>query len=168
MIEGKRGEFKQENKTFNTMTNDLLWLKDWSRKEGVTQIAIESTGVYWKPIFNILEDSFEMILANARHIKHGPGRKTDVENSQRLWKLLHNGLIKASFIPPKDIRELRDLTLFKKKLVQSIISEKDRIQKVLEDDNIKLSSVANDIFGESGMEMMKALMERGKFPGGDE
>lgn len=156
---GKGGGVKKETRTFSTMTNDLFRLKEWLKDEGVTHVAIESTGVYWKPIFNILEDSFEVILANARHIKHVPGRKTDVEDSQWLCKLLRNGLIKASFIPPKDIRELRDLTRFKKKLVQGITAEKNRIQKVLEDANIKLSSVASDIFGVSGTEMIKALLE---------
>lgn len=146
-------------KTFSTMTCDLLKLKDWLEQEGCTHVAIESTGVYWKPVFNIIEESMTVVLANARDIKNVPGRKTDVKDSQWIAELLRCGLVKASFIPPKPIRELRDLTRYRKKLIGHLSSEKNRVQKILEDANIKLSSVATDIFGVSGMLMIKALLD---------
>lgn len=150
---------KTEVKTYSTTTNALLSLKEWLIEEKVTHIAIESTGVYWKPIFNILEDKFEVILVNARHIKNVPGRKTDVSDSEWICKLLKNGLLKGSFIPPKDIRELRDLTRYRKKLVGSITAERNRIAKILEDANIKLSSVVSDIFGVSGSNIINELIK---------
>lgn len=150
---------KKEIRTYDTMTNDLLRLKEWLKENGITHVAMESTGIYWKPVFNILEEDFEVILVNARHIKNVPGRKTDVKDSEWLCKLLRNGLVKGSFIPPKEIRELRDLTRYKKKLVQTISAEKNRVQKVLEDANIKLSSVLSDTFGASGSEIINGLME---------
>jgi len=122
-------------------------------------VAMESTGVYWKPVFNILEDSFEVILANARHVKNVPGRKTDAEDSAWLCKLLRSGLIRGSFIPPKEVRELRDLTRYKRKLIQTITSEKQRVDKILEDANIKLSSIASDTFGASGKRIIQELMK---------
>lgn len=146
-------------KTFSTMTHDLLKLKDWLEQEGCTHVAIESTGVYWKPVFNIIEESMTVVLANARDIKNVPGRKTDVKDCQWIAQLLRCGLIKASFIPPKPIRELRDLTRYRKKLIGQLSSEKNRVQKVLEDANIKLSSVATDIFGVSGMLIINALLD---------
>jgi transposase len=146
------------------MTNDLLILKDWLEAEGCTHIAIESTGVYWKPVFNILEDSLTVILANAREIKNVPGRKTDVKDCEWIADLLRFGLIRASFIPPKPIRELRDLTRYRTKLIQEMTSEKNRVQKVLEDANIKLSCVATDIFGVSGKEMINALLQANSTP----
>jgi len=141
------------------MTNDLLRLKEWLKENGITHVAMESTAIYWKPVFNILEDSFEVILVNARHIKNVPGRKTDVKDCEWLCKLLRNGLVRGSFIPPKDIRELRDLTRYKRKLTQAITCEKNRVQKVLEDANIKLSSVVSDSFGVSGSEIIEELMK---------
>jgi len=150
---------KKEVRTYLTVTNDLLRLKKWLRDNQITHLAMESTGVYWKPIFNILEDSFAVILVNARHVKNVPGRKTDVKDSEWLCKLLRSGLIRGSFIPPKEIRELRDLTRYKRKLIQTIASEKQRIQKILEDANIKLSSVASNIFGASGTRIIEELMK---------
>ncbi len=150
---------EKEVRTYGTMTGELLKLKEWLRELGITHVAMESTGVYWKPIFNILEDSFEVILVNARHIKNVPGRKTDVKDSEWICKLLRCGLVKGSFIPEKDIRELRDLTRYRKKLVQAISSEKNRIQKVLEDANIKLSSVLSNSFGVSGSEIIEELLK---------
>ena len=149
---------KKEIRTYSTMTNELLRLKGWLSDQGITHVAMESTGVYWKPIFNILEDRFEVILVNARHIKNVPGRKTDVKDSEWLCKLLRNGLVKGSFVPPKEIRELRDLTRYRRKLVQAISSEKNRIQKVLEDANIKLSSVVSDTFGVSSTIIIDELI----------
>lgn len=150
---------KKEIRTYGTMTNDLLQLKEWLKEKGVTQVAMESTGVYWKPIYNILEDSFKVILANARHIKNVPGRKTDVKDCEWLCKLLQSGLLSGSFIPPKDIRQLRDLTRYKRKLVQTISAEKNRIQKILEDANIKLSSVVSDTFGVSASQIIEELLK---------
>ncbi|MBA4417579.1 MAG: IS110 family transposase [Syntrophus sp. (in: bacteria)] len=150
---------KKEIRTFSTMTNDLLQLKIWLKGHGITHIAMESTGVYWKPIFNILEDTFEVILVNARHVKNVPGRKTDVKDSEWLCKLLRSGLVRGSFIPPKEIRELRDLTRYRRKLIQAVTSEKQRIEKILEDANIKLSSVVSDIFGVSGTRIIEELMK---------
>jgi transposase len=149
---------KKEVRTYSTMTNDLLKLKEWLKEKKITHVAIESTGIYWKPLFNIIEDSFKVILVNARHIKNVPGRKTDIQDSEWICKLLRNGLLKGSFIPPKDIRELRDLTRYKRKLIQAISSEKLRVQKILEDANIKLSSVVSDTFGVSGSNIIDELI----------
>lgn len=150
---------KKEIRTYSTMTEDIERLRDWLKAEGIKHIAIESTGIYWRPVFNILEEDVEIILANARHIKNVPGRKTDVKDSEWLCKLLRSGLIRGSFIPPKHIRQLRDLTRYRSKLNNNITSEKNRLQKYLEDANIKLSSVATDVFGVSGREMLKELIK---------
>lgn len=152
------GGIKKEIRTYSTFTNELLQLKEWLKGNGITHVAMESTGIYWKPVYNILEDDFEVVLVNARHIKHVPGRKTDVCDSEWLCKLLRNGLVKGSFVPERDMRELRDLTRYRKKLVQAISSEKNRIQKVLEDANVKVSSVVSDTFGVSGSEIIEALL----------
>jgi len=149
---------KKEIRTFSTMTGDLFRLKGWLSEKGITHVAMESTGPYWKPVFNVLEDSFEVILANARHIKNVPGRKTDVKDSEWICKLLRSGLLAASFVPPKAIRELRDLTRYRRKLTQSISAEKNRVQKVLEDANVKISSVVSDTFGVSASRMIEAIM----------
>lgn len=150
---------KKEIRTYTTMTNDLLRLKQWLQNSGITHVAMESTGVYWKPVFNILEDHFEVILVNARHVKNVPGRKTDVQDSEWLCRLLRSGLVSGSFIPPRDIRELRDLTRHKRKLIQAITAEKQRVEKVLEDANIKLSSIASDSFGASGKRIVEELIK---------
>lgn len=150
---------KKEIRTYSTMTNDLFRLKAWLKECRITQVAMESTGVYWKPVFNILEDAFEVILVNARHVKNVPGRKTDVLDSEWLCKLLRSGLVRGSFIPPKEVRELRDLTRYKRKLIQTITAEKQRVEKILEDANIKLSSVASDTFGASGVKIIQELMK---------
>jgi transposase len=158
------GEVKKSIKAFSTMTGDLLRLKDWLEAEGCTHVALESTGVYWKPVFNILEGSMKVILANARHIKNVPGRKTDIKDCEWIAKLLRCGLIEESFIPPKPIRELRDLTRYRKKLVNAATAERNRVQKILEDANIKLSSVASNVFGASGEEILRALIEGKQTP----
>jgi transposase len=150
---------KKEIRTYTTMTNDLLRLKAWLKDSRITHVAMESTGVYWKPVFNILEDSFEVVLVNARHVKNVPGRKTDVKDAEWLCKLLRSGLVRGSFIPPKEVRELRDLTRYKRKLIQTITSEKQRVEKILEDANIKLSSIASDTFGASGKRIVQELMK---------
>jgi len=151
---------KFEIKTFSTMTSDLLKLKDWLRQNKVEAVAMESTGVYWKPIFNILEDEFSIVLANPQHLKKVPGKKSDVSDSQWIASLLRCGLIPASFIPPRPIRELRDLNRTRKKLVGVMASEKNRLQKVLEDANIKLTSVVSKVDGKSSMNMIQALLTK--------
>lgn len=144
--------------TFGTMTSDLLTLSDWLTNHGCTHVAMESSGIYWKPVYNILEPDFEVMVVNARHIKHVPGRKTDVKDSEWIAQLLRKGLLKASFIPLKPFRELRDLTRYRKKLIHQRTAERNRIQKFLEDANIKLSSVLSDVFGVSGLRILKALL----------
>lgn len=151
---------KFEIRKFSTMTSDLRELKKWLKEYKVTAVAMESTGIYWKPIFNILEDGFDVVLANAQHIKNVPGRKTDIKDCQWIARLFRNGLISGSFIPPRDIRELRDLTRTRRKLVEEMASEKNRVQKVLEDANIKLSSVVSKVFGVSSMSMVVLLLEK--------
>lgn len=155
-----KGEgIKQETREFSTYTRSLISLRDWLLKNGITHVAMESTGVYWKPIFNILGEHFTIILVNARHVKNVPGRKTDQLDSQWLAKLLMAGLLKASFIPIKKIRELKDLVRYKTKLTRQVSSEKNRFVKILEDANIKLSSVLTDIFCVTGMKMIREIIE---------
>jgi transposase len=152
------GKVTEEVRTFSTMTADLLALSDWLAERGVSHVAMESTGVYWKPVFNILEGRVEVILVNAEHIKKVPGRKTDVKDCQWIAQLLQHGLLKASFVPPAPIRELRDLTRQRAQLVADKATVANRIQKVLEDANIKLGSVATDVLGVSGRDMIEALI----------
>jgi transposase len=146
-------------KSFSTMTDGLLACRDWLVSEGCTHVVMESTGVYWKPVFNILEDALEVILAHARKVKHVPGKKTDIQDCQWLADLLRHGLITGSFIPPKPIRELRDLTRYRQKLIQQRSSEVNRLQKFLEDANIKLTSVVTDIQGVSAQQMIRHLIQ---------
>jgi transposase len=152
------GKVAEEVRTFSTMTADLLALSDWLAEHGVTHVAMESTGVYWKPVFNILEGRVAVILVNAEHIKQVPGRKTDVKDCQWIAQLLQHGLLKASFVPPAPIRELRDLTLQRTQLIQERTAAANRIQKVLEDANVKLAGVATDVLGVSGRDMLEALI----------
>ena len=160
LLVGPRGEKPQVTiKSFPTLTRELLACRDWLVSAGCTHVVMESTGVYWKPVFNILEDSLEVILAHARQVKHLPGKKTDVQDCQWLAELLRHGLVKGSFIPPKPIRELRDLTRYRQKLIQQRSSEINRLQKFLEDANIKLASVVTDIQGVSAQQMIRHLIE---------
>ncbi|MBM4285630.1 MAG: IS110 family transposase [Deltaproteobacteria bacterium] len=152
------GSIQQETRTFGTMTRDLLELADWLTAADVTHVALESTGSYWKPVYNILEGKFTLVLVNARHVKHVPGRKTDVQDCQWLAQLLQAGLLRGSFIPPRPQRELRDLTRHRSQLVAEKNRVANRIQKILEDANIKLASVATDILGASGRDMLRALI----------
>jgi transposase len=149
---------QKEVRTFPTFTRDLVRLRDWLSSQGCTHVAMESTGIYWKPIYAILEGSFELIVGNATHIKNVPGRKTDVKDSEWIADLTRHGLIRKSFVPPKDLRDLRDVMRYRRKLVDSRSAERNRLQKVLETANIKLGSVASDVFGVSGMLMLKALV----------
>jgi transposase len=148
----------ETTKTYSGFTESIEELRDWLKSEKITHVAMESTGVYWKPIFNILESNFEIILVNARHIKNVPGRKTDKKDSKWIAKLLLSGLLRGSFIPPKPTRELRDLTRYKKKIVGQIASEKNRIQKILEDANIKLSSVVSSMSGAVAIKIIDAMI----------
>jgi transposase len=149
---------RKEIRTFSTMTRDLEALRDWLMAQGVTHVAMESTGVYWKPVHAILYGSFELIVANAHHIRHVPGRKTDVKDAEWIAELVRHGLITASFVPPPAIAELRDLTRYRRKVVGSQATERNRTLKLLESANVKLSAVATDVFGVSGMAMLKALI----------
>src|SRR5712692_316758 len=158
------GQVNKEVRTCETTTAGLVALADWLASQEVTHVALESTGVYWRPVFNLLEGRFQVILVNAQHIKAVPGHKTDVKDSEWIADLLQHGLLKASFIPPKPIRDLRDLVRSRKTLVQERAQEINRLQKVLETANIKLSSVATDVLGKSGRDMLDALIKGGQDP----
>jgi len=149
----------QEVREFKTTVRGLLGLRDWLAGHGVTTVAMEATGVYWKPVWAILEDDFELLLCNAAHVKNVPGRKTDVGDAQWLCRLLECGLLRASFVPPKPVRELRELTRRRKTLVRDRQREAGRLHKTLEDTGIKLDCVATDILGVSGRAMLKALID---------
>ena len=148
---------EKEIRTFETMTGDLLELSDWLLSRGVTHIALESTGVYWKPIWNLLEDTFTLLLVNAQHVKAVPGRKTDVRDAEWLAELLRHGLLQGSFVPDRPQRELRELIRYRTSLVRERATVVNRIQKTLEGANIKLASVATDILGKSGRQILEAL-----------
>lgn len=152
------GEVHRESRTFGTMTADLLLLSDWLQGQGVTHVAMESTGEYWKPIFNILEENFEVLLVNARHISKVPGRKTDISDAEWIADLLRHGLLTASFIPPVGQRGLRELTRFRSSFVRERATLINRVQKVLESANIKLASVATNVVGVSGRAMLEAII----------
>ncbi len=156
-IAGK--DIESETKTFGTFTEDLYALTSWLQNQGVTHIAMESTGVYWKPVYYVLEDFFKIILVNARHLKNVPGQKTDKKDSEWIAKLLMSGLLKGSFVPPQSIRELRVLHRHRRKLISERTAEKNRLQNILEDANIKLGSVISDVFGKTGSLIVNALME---------
>jgi len=149
---------KKETRTFNTYTNTLIQLSEWLQSLSITHVAMESTGIYWRPIFNILEEHFQILLVNAQHVRNVPGHKTDKKDSVWLTKLLLSGLLKASFIPPKSIRQLRDLTRYRKKLSQQATAERNRFEKVLQDANFKMSNVISDIFGLTGSKLIDALL----------
>ena len=149
----------KEVRTFRTMTRDLEALRDWLKALGVTHVGMESTGVYWRPVYTVLEGHFELIVGNARHIRNVPGRKTDVKDAEWIAELIRHGLIAKSFVPPRPLRELRDLLRYRRKLVESQAAERNRLLKLLETANIKLASVASDVFGVSGRAMLKALIE---------
>jgi transposase len=152
-----RGRRAQQVAEFKTTVQGLLALRDWLKAHGVTQVAMEASGVYWKPPWAILEDEFECLLVNARHVKQVPGRKTDVSDAAWLCQLLEAGLLKASFVPPKPIRTLRNLTRYRKAQIGERQREANRLHKILEDTGIKLDCVATDILGASGRAMLDAL-----------
>src|SRR5262245_24898086 len=144
--------------TFGTTTSELLRLADWLTEGGCSHVGLESTGEFWKPVFKLLEGDFEVWLLNAAHIKAVPGRKTDVRDAEWIADLLRHGLLRASFIPDRPHRELRELTRYRTTLVHERANEVNRLQKVLEGANIKLASVATDILGKSGRDMLEALV----------
>ncbi len=155
---GPDGQSYQEKRTFETMTVDLLALSDWLMSHGVTHVAMESTGDYWKPVFNILENNFTVLVVNAQHVSKVPGRKTDQSDAEWLAELMQFGMLKASFIPPLEQRELRELTRYRSTFVRERVNLVNRIQKLLESANIKLGSVATDVMGMSGRAMLEAII----------
>jgi len=159
LIVVNNGKVQKQVRTFGTTTRELLSLREWLLGEGCTHVAMESTGVYWKPVYAILEGALEIVVANAQHIKKVPGRKTDVKDAEWIADLLCHGLLRSSFVPPPPIRELRDLSRYRRKLVESRSAERNRLLKLLETANIKLASVATDVFGASGRLMLGALVE---------
>jgi transposase len=157
-VPGSKGAREQHVRTFGTTAAELLALRDWLEAHEVTHVAMESTGVYWKPIYYVLEERFTCLLVNAAHVKQVPGRKTDVQDCVWIAQLLEHGLLRGSFVPPAPIRELRDLTRYRKVLIQDRTREANRLHKLLEDAGIKLASVATDILGISGRAMLEALV----------
>ena len=153
------GTRAQDVREFKTTVGGLLVLHDWLKAHGVTQVAMEATGVYWKPVWAVLEDSFDCLLVNARHVKQVPGRKTDVKDAEWLCQLLEAGLLRRSFVPPKPIRQLRNFTRYRKAQIKERQREANRLHKALEDTGIKLDCVATDILGKSGRAMLDALCE---------
>jgi transposase len=161
---GPDGERREEVAQFATFTEDLLGLRDWLSSHGVTRVGMEATGVYWKAPFYTLEDAFEVWLLNARHMRNVPGRKTDVADASWICRLMEHGLVRASFVPPPEIRELRELTRYRRTLTEERAREAQRVDKVLQDAGVKLSSVATDILGKSGRGMLMALVEGTRDP----
>jgi transposase len=159
LIGGPNEKPRKEVRTFGTLTRDLLALREWLSAHGCTHVGMESTGVYWKPVYYVLEGGFELVVGNARRIKNVPGRKTDVKDSEWIADLIRHGLIAKSFVPPPPFRELRDLLRYRTKLVQARTAERNRLLGLLETANIKLATVASDVFGVSGMLMVRALAE---------
>lgn len=155
----------QETRTFSTMTQDLLALSQWLEHWGATHVAMESTGVYWKPLFNLLEDTFEVLVVNAHHIKTVPGRKTDMRDAEWIANLLRHGLVRGSYIPDRPQRELRELVRYRRSLIGNRTQVVNRIQKVLEGANIKLAAVASNVVGVSGRAMLEAMVEGTEDPG---
>jgi transposase len=152
------GKVGKQVRTFGTTTSELLSLSDWLVEAGCTHVALEATGVYWKPVYNILEGQMELLVVNAQHIKAVPGRKTDVKDAEWIAQLLQHGLLRASFIPPQSQRDLRDLTRYRTTRVRERARIVNRLQKVLEDANLKLAGVATDVMGVSGRAMLEALL----------
>src|SRR5437899_3824385 len=159
LIVRKDGQVQKQVRTFGTTTRELMGLREWLLSGGCTHVAMESTGVYWKPVYTILEGALNIVVANAQHVKKVPGRKTDVKDAEWIADLLCHGLLRSSFVPPQPIRELRELTRYRRKLVESRTAERNRLLKLLETANIKLASVASDVFGVSGMGMLRAILK---------
>ena len=149
----------KEVRTFRTVTRELVALRDWLAAAGVTHVGMESTGVYWRPVYAVLEGHFDLIVGNARHIRNVPGRKTDVKDAEWIADLVRHGLIAKSFVPPRPLREMRELLRYRRKLTESQAAERNRLLKLLETANIKLASIMSDVFGVSGRAMLRALIE---------
>lgn len=165
LVTTEKGKTKEETRHFGTMSADLRALAEWLKEKGIRHVAMESTGVYWKPVWNVLEtDGFQLLLANAYEVRIVPGRKTDQRDCQWIADLHKHGLLRSSFVPPREIRDLRDLTRTRAILMQEHTAICNRIQKVLEDGNIKLRCVASDVFGVSGRAMLQKLMENEQDP----
>jgi len=158
------GERIEDVAQFRTTVAGLLVLRDWLAAHGVTQVVMEATGVYWKPVWHVLEDDFDLMLVNARHVKQVPGRKTDVSDAAWLCRLAEAGLLRASFVPPPPTRELRQLTRYRKAQISERQREANRLHKALEDTGIKLDCVASDILGKSGRAMLDALISGTRDP----
>jgi transposase len=158
LLPGPGGQPTKETRTFGTMTADLLALGDWLAEGGVTHVAMESTGVYWKPVWNLFEDRFELLLVNAAHVKVVPGRKRDVGDAEWLAELLRHGLLRPSFVPDRPARELRELTRYRSSLVRERTAEVNRLHKTLEGANLKLASVVSELTGVSARKMLEALV----------
>lgn len=165
MTHASNGQLQKEFRTYFTTTEELLKLSDWLKEQECTHIAFEATGVYWKPVFNLLEGSFEVLVVNAQHIKAVPGRKTDVKDAEWIADLLQHGLLKASFIPSHPQRELRDLTRYRVRLTQEKAREVNRVQKTLEDTNVKLGDVVSDIMGKASRMILQAIADGETDPG---
>src|SRR5215210_2320944 len=153
-----RGQREEHVAQFSTTVQGLLAMRDWLAAHEVAQVAMEATGVYWKPVWAILEDDFELMLVNARHVKQVPGRKTDVSDAAWLCRLAEAGLLRASLVAPKPLRDLRDLTRYRKAQIRDRQREANRLHKVMQDTGIKLDSVASDLLGKSGRAMLDALV----------
>ena len=158
-VRNAAGQVEMQKRRFATMTADVLGMLDWLKGLGVTHVVMESTGVYWKPIYNILESEFEVLVVNAQHIKYVPGRKSDMNDAQWLAELLQHGLLKASYIPEAPQRALRELIRYRTHLIQERSREANRIHKVLEDANLKLGVVASDVLGVSGRDMLNQIIQ---------
>lgn len=159
---GKRA--RKQVRSYRALTADLANLREWLTAEGVTHVGMEATGIYWVPVYAALEGAFDITVGNASHIKNVPGRKTDVKDSEWIADLLRHGLIRKSYVPPKDLRELRELLRYRVKLVQSRTAERNRLQRLLETASIKLASVMTDVFGVSGRAMLNAIVKDGYIP----
>jgi transposase len=157
-VPSAEGRRRQEIRTFDTTVAGLLTLRDWLALQGVTHVAMESTGVYWKPVYYVLEEAFTCVLVNAAHIKQVPGRKTDAKDCAWIAELLEHGLLRGSCVPPPPLRDLRDLTRYRQTLLDDRTRQVNRVHKVLHDAGIKLASVASDIMGVSGRAMLDALV----------
>ena len=158
LIGPAEGRARKQIRSYGTTTTQLEELRDWLREVGCSHVGMESTGVYWVPVYTVLEGHFDLIVGNASHMKNVPGRKTDVKDAQWIAELIRCGLVRKSFVPPKWQRALRDLTRYRRKLVEAQASERNRLQRLLETCNVKLASVASDVFGKSGREMVRALI----------
>ena len=158
-VPGVGGQRQVTTETFGTMTSDLLAIRDWLQSLGITHVAMESTGIYWRPLYYLLEEQFTVLLVNMQHLKHVPGRKSDVRDSEWLAQLLECGLLRSSLVPPQPIRDLRDLTRYRKRQIEDRTQEVNRLLRLLEDAGIKLASVASDVMGVSGRAMLAALLQ---------